>query len=74
MFYFVHSGTTGKAPSTGLQAYDLIHWTDWKGENLIESSQPYDERFAHKSSVVKYNGVVYHFYCAVNKKDERGLL
>jgi predicted GH43/DUF377 family glycosyl hydrolase len=54
-------------------SYDLVHWSDWKGENLIESSQPYDEQFAHKSSVIKFNGVVYHFYCAVNKKDQRGI-
>jgi predicted GH43/DUF377 family glycosyl hydrolase len=54
-------------------SYDLVHWTDWQGDNLIESSTPYDERFAHKSFVVKHNGVVYHFYCAVNNKDQRGI-
>ncbi|OQP38775.1 glycosylase [Niastella yeongjuensis] len=54
-------------------SYDLVHWTDWQGANLIESSTPYDERFAHKSFVVKYNGVVYHFYCGVNNKDQRGI-
>lgn len=48
---------------------DLIHWTDWTGANLIEPSEPYDDIYAHKSYVVKHNGVVYHFYCAVNKKD-----
>ena len=52
---------------------DLVHWTDWQGDNLIESTTPYDNRFAHKSYVVKYNGVVYHFYCGVNKKDQRGI-
>lgn len=54
-------------------SYDLENWTDWKGDNLIESSMPYDERFAHKSYVIKYKGVVYHFYCAVNNKDQRGI-
>lgn len=54
-------------------SYDLVHWTDWQGDDLIRSSTPYDDRFAHKSFVVKYNGVVYHFYCAVNKKDQRGI-
>jgi len=29
--------------------------------------------FAHKSFVVKHNGVVYHFYCAVNKAEQRGI-
>ena len=54
-------------------SYDLINWTDWQGDNLIESSAPFDEQFAHKSFVVKHNGIVYHFYCAVNKKDQRGI-
>lgn len=54
-------------------SYDLVHWTDWTGDNLIASSAPFDERFAHKSFVVKHNGVVYHFYCAVNNKNQRGI-
>jgi hypothetical protein len=52
---------------------DLIHWNDWKGEDLIKSSEPYDDLFAHKSFVVKHDGVVYHFYCAVNKGEQRGI-
>lgn len=54
-------------------SYDLVHWTDWNGDNLIEPSEPYDEVFAHKSFVVKWKGVVYHFYCAVNKSFQRGI-
>jgi predicted GH43/DUF377 family glycosyl hydrolase len=54
-------------------SYDLVHWTDWNGDDLIGSSEPYDEKFAHKSFLVKYNGVVYHFYCAVDNKDHRGI-
>lgn len=54
-------------------SYDLVRWTDWTGDDLIKSSEPYDEKFAHKSFVVKHKGVVYHFYCAVNKKDQRGI-
>jgi predicted GH43/DUF377 family glycosyl hydrolase len=52
---------------------DLVNWTDWNGDNLIESSEKYDELYAHKSFVLKYKGVVYHFYCAVNKQDQRGI-
>ena len=52
---------------------DLIHWTDWQGDNLIQSSEDYDALYAHKSYVIKHNGVVYHFYCAVNKNDQRGI-
>ena len=54
-------------------SYDLVNWTDWTGDDLIKSSESFDEKFAHKSFVVKYKGVVYHFYCAVNNKDQRGI-
>ncbi|HET7896391.1 MAG TPA: glycosylase, partial [Flavisolibacter sp.] len=54
-------------------SYDLVNWTDWKGENLVESSEPFDNRFAHKSCVVKHKGVVYHFYNAVNNQEQRGI-
>ena len=46
-------------------SYDLINWTDWNGEDLIASSELYDEKYAHKPWVIKWNGVVYHFYNAV---------
>lgn len=52
---------------------DLIHWTDWTGDNLIESSEEYDAQYAHKSFVVKHDGVVYHYYCAVDKAGNRGI-
>lgn len=54
-------------------SYDLVNWTDWKGDDLIKSTEQYDQRFAHKSYVIKYKGVVYHFYCAVDSKDHRGI-
>ncbi|MCM8568473.1 glycosylase [Gramella jeungdoensis] len=52
---------------------DLINWKDWEGEDLIAPSEPYDNAFAHKSFVVKEDGVVYHFYCAVNEHFQRGI-
>lgn len=52
---------------------DLVHWTDWAGDDLIHSSEPYDSLYAHKPFVLKYKGVVYHFYNAVNKKEQRGI-
>ncbi|MDO4755074.1 MAG: glycosylase, partial [Parabacteroides sp.] len=41
--------------------------------HLIQPSESYDAQYAHKSCVVKWNGVVYHFYCAVNKKNQRSI-
>jgi len=74
MFYFGAFWTGRKdAFNRFACSYDLVNWTDWTGDDLINSTAPYDERFAHKSFVVKHNGVVYHFYCAVNKKDQRGI-
>ncbi len=54
-------------------SYDLVNWTDWNGADLINSTKVYDAKFAHKSFVVKHKGVVYHFYNAVNKSDQRGI-
>ncbi len=48
-------------------SYDLINWTDWEGDDLIKSSTDYDETYAHKPWVIKWKGVVYHFYTAVGK-------
>jgi predicted GH43/DUF377 family glycosyl hydrolase len=54
-------------------SYDLVNWTDWNGDDLIKSSESYDAKYAHKSYVVKWKGAVYHFYCAVDNKDHRGI-
>jgi len=54
-------------------SYDLVNWTDWTGDDLIKSTEMYDAKYAHKSYVVKWKGVVYHFYCAVDNKDVRGI-
>ena len=49
-------------------SYDLINWTDWEGEDLIASSEPYDKEYAHKPWVIKWKGIVYHFYTAVGNQ------
>ena len=49
-------------------SYDLVHWTDWNGNDLIAPSQDYDEKYAHKPWVVKWHDVVYHFYNAVGSE------
>ncbi len=75
MFYFSAFNPTRKynAYNTFAASHDLIHWTDWDGDDLIIPSKPYDEMFAHKSYVVKHDGIVYHFYCAVNNAGQRGI-
>ncbi|WP_370479470.1 glycosylase [Tamlana flava] len=75
MFYFgaFWTGWDQGAFNRFAVSNDLIHWKDWEGENLIESSEPYDDMFAHKSFVVKHDGIVYHYYCAVNKAGQRGI-
>jgi len=35
-----------------------------EGQHLVAPSEPFDETYAHKPWVVKWKGVVYHFYCA----------
>lgn len=54
-------------------SYDLMNWTYWKGEDLINSSENFDSRYAHKPFVIKHQGIVYHFYCAVDENDNRGI-
>ncbi len=54
-------------------SYDLVNWTDWTGQDLVAPSEPFDNLYAHKSWVVKHKGIIYHFYCAVNKQDQRGI-
>ena len=75
MFYFsaFEPSRKYKAFNTFAASYDLVNWTDWKGADLVIPSKNYDELFAHKSYVVKHDGVVYHFYCAVNNAEQRGI-
>ena len=75
MFYFSAYNPSRKynAYNTFAVSRDLIHWQEWDGADLILPSKPYDEMFAHKSCVVKHEGVVYHFYCAVNNAQQRGI-
>lgn len=67
MFYF-GAGWKPQAFDTFACSYDLVHWTKWSGPNLIQPSEPYDNTYAHKPWVLKYHGVVYHFYCAVGNQ------
>lgn len=64
MFYY-GAFWNPKAFDTFACSYDLARWTKWNGPHLIEPSEPYDRQFAHKPWLLKHDGVVYHFYCAV---------
>ena len=45
---------------------DLIHWKKEQEPILVHGRQgELDELHAHKPSVIKKDGVLYHFYCAV---------
>ncbi len=67
MFYF-GAFWKPKAFDTFAASQDLVHWTRWDGPHLIEPSEPWDAEFAHKPWLLKHNGVVYHFYCAVGNQ------
>jgi predicted GH43/DUF377 family glycosyl hydrolase len=67
MFYFGAFWRPG-AFDTFACSKDLVHWTRWTGPPLVASSQPWDKTYAHKPWVVKHEGVVYHYYCAVGNQ------
>ena len=64
MFYFGAFWKPG-AFDTFACSYDLVHWKKWDGPDLVRPSEPWDKQFAHKPWLLKHDGVVYHFYCAV---------
>jgi predicted GH43/DUF377 family glycosyl hydrolase len=67
MFYFGHVWKP-KAFDTFACSRDLVDWTKWDGPHLVEPTEPWDATFAHKPWVIKWDGVVYHFYCAVGNE------
>jgi predicted GH43/DUF377 family glycosyl hydrolase len=67
MFYF-GAFWQPKAFDTFACSRDLIHWTKWTGKHLVEPSEAWDAQFAHKPWVIKRDGVVYHYYCAVGSE------
>ena len=78
MFYFGLAWKPGVkgAFDTFACSYDLRRWTKWNGEPLVKTSESYDCIHAHKPWVLKHDGVVYHWYCAVGKlngRDVRGI-
>ena len=71
VMFFFRSIENGGAYNTFAVSENLVDWTIWDGEPLIKPEFEWENVFAHKSCVVKYDGVVYHYYCAVNDDGER---
>lgn len=70
MFYFGAFWESGnnQASEKFACSFDLVHWTEWQGEDLVTPSEDYDKKYAHKPWVIMWNGVVYHFYNAVGSQ------
>lgn len=69
MFFFGHNWKDGDGAFDRFAcSYDLTHWTPWEGPNLVQPSETFDKQYAHKPWLIKWNGVVYHFYNAVGDR------
>ena len=70
MFYFGYQwGPFAEhAGETFAVSRDLVHWTKWDGAPLLFPSEPWDRVHAHKPWVIRHDGIVYHFYCAVGDR------
>ncbi|MHC4387942.1 MAG: glycoside hydrolase family protein, partial [Planctomycetota bacterium] len=67
MFYF-GAFWRPQAFDTFACSYDLVNWRKWEGPDLIEPSEPWDKKYAHKPWMIKHRDIVYHFYCAVGDR------
>lgn len=70
MLYYRYQKGKG-AYNTFACSYDLIHWKTWNGKPLVEPEFEWEDVHAHKTWFLREKGVNYHFYCAVNHKNER---
>lgn len=71
MLYYILKD--GKTYDNFAISKDLIHWRAWTGKPLIESTEEWENQYAHKPSMVydQTTDTLYHFYCAVNTNGER---
>lgn len=70
MIFFHYTKGKG-AYNTFACSRDLVNWKLWDKAPLIEPTEAYEDIHAHKPWFVRHNGVNYHFYCAVNRNNER---
>ena len=61
--------------STGVAWTDdpssVREWTRYEGNPVLQPSESWDALYAHKPWVLKHDGVVYHWYCAVSRQGDR---
>lgn len=68
MFFFGHNWKESDGAFDRFAcSYDLKNWKEWNGPNLVEPTEPFDKKYAHKPWMIQWNGVVYHFYNAVGE-------
>ncbi|MDR1156804.1 MAG: hypothetical protein LBK75_00640 [Oscillospiraceae bacterium] len=65
MFYF--TTTPGGIVDSYAVSTDMIHWTK-SFKILTPRNGTWSSTYAHKPGVIKQNGVVYHYYCAVGSQ------
>lgn len=70
MFFFHYTSGKG-AYNTFACSRDLKTWKIWDGEPLVAPEKTWENIHAHKTWWIRHAGVNYHFYCAVNDKNER---
>lgn len=69
MFFFRYEQDK-PAYNTFACSRDLISWNIWEGKPLIKSEFEWEDVHAHKTWFLRENGKNYHYYCAVNSKNE----
>lgn len=68
MFYF---GFDGQHAMEGIaESHDMVHFTKHP-DPIIRSGDAIDSVHAHKPGILYHDGVLYHYYCAVDKDDNR---
>lgn len=70
MLFFHYTRGRG-AYNTFACSRDLVNWRVWEGEPLVAPTEPFENVHAHKTWFIRHEGVNYHYYCAVNDKNER---
>ncbi|MDR0670842.1 MAG: hypothetical protein LBF64_00855, partial [Oscillospiraceae bacterium] len=65
MFYF--TTTPGGIVDSYAVSTDMVHWTK-SFKILTPRNSTWSSTYAHKPGVIKQNGVVYHYYCAVGNQ------